>query len=157
MNDYYKNLPRKRMASGALFLNSKGEVLIVRPTYKDHWDMPGGVVEKDESPLDACIRECKEELGLVIKPDQARFLSVDYVSDTDDKGDRLIFIFLGGILSDKDISAFKLQEKELSEFRFVTAEVAVQLLGDRLKKRVPETMKAAQNNRTIYMENGVVV
>jgi hypothetical protein len=67
-----------------------------------------------------------------------------------------MFIFLGGILSNKDISALKLQEKELSEFRFVTAEVAAQLLGDRLKKRVPETMKAAQNNRTIYMENGMV-
>ena len=144
------------MGSGALFFNSKGEVLIVKPTYKEHWDIPGGVVEKDESPFDACVRECNEELGLTLKPDQTRFLSIDYISNTDDKGDRLMFIFLGGILSDQVISDIKIQEKELSEFRFVTAEVAAQLLGERLKKRVPETMKAAQNNRTIYLENGVI-
>jgi len=144
------------MGSGALFLNSKGEVLIVNPTYKDYWEIPGGVVEKDESPLDACIRECKEELGLNIKPDKTRFLSVDYVSNTDDKGDRLMFIFLGGELSDQAISDIKIQENELSEFRFVTAEVAAQLLGDRLKKRVPETLKAIQNNVSLYLENGVV-
>ena len=42
MNDYYKNLPRKRMGSGALFFNSKDEALIVKPNYKDHWEIPGG-------------------------------------------------------------------------------------------------------------------
>ncbi|MCX6716561.1 MAG: NUDIX hydrolase [Candidatus Taylorbacteria bacterium] len=66
-NDYYKNLPKKRMGAGAIFLNEKDEILIVKPSYKDFWSMAGGVVEKNESPKDACIREVKEEIGINLK------------------------------------------------------------------------------------------
>ena len=34
------------------------------PTYKDDWDLPGGVVEVRESPREAAGREVLEELGL---------------------------------------------------------------------------------------------
>ena len=68
-----------------------------------------------------------------------------------------MFVFFGGMLSDQEISNIKLQEKELSEFRFVTADVAAQLLGDRLKKRVLETMKAVRDGRAIYLQDGVRV
>jgi ADP-ribose pyrophosphatase YjhB (NUDIX family) len=48
--NYIKNLPKKRMASGVVFFNEAGEILVVKPGYKDHWSVPGGVIEKDESP-----------------------------------------------------------------------------------------------------------
>lgn len=32
-NDYYKNLPKKRMGAGALLFNKNDELLIVKPTY----------------------------------------------------------------------------------------------------------------------------
>lgn len=53
-----------RVAAGALFLDSGGRVLLVHPTYKDIWDIPGGYVERGESPAAACRREVAEELGL---------------------------------------------------------------------------------------------
>lgn len=59
-NQYYKGLPKKRMGVGALFLNDKNEILIVKPSYKDHWSVPGGVVDENESPRQACIREVKK-------------------------------------------------------------------------------------------------
>ncbi len=65
--EYLKNLPRKRMASGVIFFNEAGEILIVKPSYKDHWSVPGGVIDKDESPRDAALREVKEEVGLDLK------------------------------------------------------------------------------------------
>jgi 8-oxo-dGTP diphosphatase len=38
-----------RLASGALFVN--GElVLLVRMTFGNHWDIPGGYVDRGESP-----------------------------------------------------------------------------------------------------------
>jgi hypothetical protein len=40
------------MAAGALFFNHRDEILILKPTYRDDWLIPGGVVELDESPYD---------------------------------------------------------------------------------------------------------
>ena len=76
---YYKNLPKKRMGAGALILNQNDEILIVKPSYKDHWSVPGGVVEENESPRVACIRETKEEIGIDLK--NIKFLCVDYNSN----------------------------------------------------------------------------
>jgi len=33
------------MGSGTLFFDSAGRILIVKPSYKDVWEIPGGVVE----------------------------------------------------------------------------------------------------------------
>src|ERR1035441_8047479 len=56
-DQYIASLARKRMAAGSLFRDEDGRVLLVDPTYKPTWDLPGGVVEKEESPHAACRRE----------------------------------------------------------------------------------------------------
>ncbi|MFH0988218.1 MAG: NUDIX hydrolase, partial [Parcubacteria group bacterium] len=66
MGEYLDSLPKKRMGAGVLFLNEQKELLIVNPTYKDHWAVPGGSVEENESPRQACLREIKEELGIEV-------------------------------------------------------------------------------------------
>ena len=43
-------LPLKRVGAGLLIRNRHGRVLVVDPTYKDAWEIPGGMVEVDESP-----------------------------------------------------------------------------------------------------------
>jgi 8-oxo-dGTP pyrophosphatase MutT (NUDIX family) len=58
---YYSNLPTKQVGVGCIFLDENSRVLIVNPTYKDGWELPGGVVERDESPLEACRREVAED------------------------------------------------------------------------------------------------
>lgn len=73
---WQETLPKKRMGAGALFLDEAGRLLLVNPTYKPQWEIPGGVVEQDESPRQACIRAVKEEIGLT-KP-MERLLSISY-------------------------------------------------------------------------------
>ena len=51
-------------------LHRHGRVLLVHrsPTrhwYPDTWDLPGGHVEVEESPLEALVRELGEELGIL--------------------------------------------------------------------------------------------
>jgi ADP-ribose pyrophosphatase YjhB (NUDIX family) len=58
--EYDRGLPRKRMAAGVLLFDACGRVLLVDPVYKDYWDVPGGVVESNESPRDAARRELGE-------------------------------------------------------------------------------------------------
>ena len=81
----------------ALLLNEKGELLLVRrtetaPTRPNGWDIPGGSVEADETPLQAVTREIKEEIGVSILPGQLTLMyaSTNYYNHT--HGIRFIFV-----------------------------------------------------------------
>jgi ADP-ribose pyrophosphatase YjhB (NUDIX family) len=65
------------MAASALCSDQSGRILLVDPIYRDTWDLPGGVVEAEESPHAACRREVAEEIGLS-RP-VGRILAVDWV------------------------------------------------------------------------------
>jgi 8-oxo-dGTP pyrophosphatase MutT (NUDIX family) len=55
---------RAYVAAGVLFFDDAGRILLVQPTYKNHWDIPGGYVETGETPAQAAAREVREELDL---------------------------------------------------------------------------------------------
>ena len=49
-----------RFSSAAVLIeNEQGELLIVKAGYKDHWSLPGGIVDAGESPLEAAVRESR--------------------------------------------------------------------------------------------------
>ena len=150
-NQYYKGLPKKRMGVGALFFNDKNEILIVKPSYKDHWSVPGGVVDENESPRQACIREVKEELGLEI--DNVEFLCVDYVSVIPEKSENLQFIFFGGKLTPERINSIKLSPDEIAEYKFTSVDEALPLLSEKLSKRISLCLTILKNNKGLYLED----
>jgi len=149
---FYQSLPRKRISAGALFFNEKKELLIVKPSYKDHWSVPGGVVDENESPKEACIREVKEEINLDIK--NPRFIGVDYKPARGQRNESLQFVFYGGILTQNQIDKIKLRSGEISEYKFVKAEEAIPLLSKGFQKRMPKCLEAIKNNTGIYSEEG---
>lgn len=150
--EFYESLPRKRSGACALIFNEHGEVLVLYPNYKNTWILPGGHTEDNESPKENCLREVKEELGLDISI--GRLLCVDYVKQKPPKGESLVFIFEGGILSDKQINKIKLQEDELTDLKFVKPEEALKLFGEKLKFRMQSALKALEDKTTLYIENG---
>jgi 8-oxo-dGTP diphosphatase len=150
-NEFYKGLPKKRMAAGALFFNYKDEILIVKPSYKDHWSIPGGVIDGNESPRKACIREIKEELGLDIHG--VEFLCVDYVRATSEKSESLQFLFSGGKLTAEQINNIKLPPDELTEYKFVSVDETAALLSDSLAKRIVQCLATIKEKRGLYLED----
>lgn len=48
---------RKRVGADVLFRDEVGRILLVDPRYKPDWDLPGGMAEANEPPLDAAIRD----------------------------------------------------------------------------------------------------
>ncbi|MHB1163149.1 MAG: hypothetical protein ACYCZZ_01290 [Minisyncoccota bacterium] len=44
--EYAKMLPKKQVGTAVLFFNAKGELLIVKPDYKEGWLVPGGSCEE---------------------------------------------------------------------------------------------------------------
>ena len=70
-------LPRAIPVSvGALIFDGTGRLLILKPTYKKGWTIPGGVMEPTgETPWQACRREVAEECGVAV--DAGRLVAVD--------------------------------------------------------------------------------
>ncbi|GAA1894926.1 NUDIX domain-containing protein [Streptantibioticus ferralitis] len=71
------NPPGRRIGALALIRNPAGNVLMVKPTYKEGWILPGGGAHPDEHAYEACAREVREETGLPLTP--GRLLVVDYI------------------------------------------------------------------------------
>src|SRR5687768_13117678 len=50
--------------ANVLATDGGGRILVVKPTYTREWMLPGGRVERGETPHGAAIRETREETGL---------------------------------------------------------------------------------------------
>lgn len=59
----------KRLSCGVVILNPGRELLLCHVTGQNHWDLPKGGIDLGESPLDAAIRETREESGLQLPPE----------------------------------------------------------------------------------------
>ena len=146
-------LPRKRMGSAVLLRDRDNRILLVEPTYKDYWELPGGVVDADESPYDAAVRELNEELGLSSTP--RRLLAVDWVPPRAGHTEGVMFVFDGGLL---DATAeFHLPPEELRGWAWSTMAEAQQRLSPLLARRAGAAMEAVTGGLTVYLENGTRV
>jgi ADP-ribose pyrophosphatase YjhB (NUDIX family) len=52
----------------AHIFDSDERLLLVRQRESGVWSTPGGAIEPDEDPVDAVIRETREETGLEVRP-----------------------------------------------------------------------------------------
>ena len=57
-------------------ITCKGRLLLEKRRDSDTWGLVGGGVKKTEEPIDAMVREVKEELGLRIPKERFRKLAV---------------------------------------------------------------------------------
>lgn len=149
--EYFQSLPVKRMAAGVLFLNMKDEILLVHPTYKPRWEIPGGVTEIDESPRRSAQREVLEEIGL--DREIGRLLVVEYNQRVGVKTESLMFIFDGGVLQDAEIASIVLQAEELDGFAFFPADALPDAMNDTLRRRVQWAYAERHHPADTYLEN----
>lgn len=127
--------------------------MLVRPTHKEHWDIPVGYVEEGESPLQACVREVAEELGLRVEI--TRLLTVDW-APRPDEGDKMLFVFDGGRLTADQLAAIVFEDGEIGEWTFVDDSQLDDLTIPRLVRRIRATPQARREAQTAYLEQGTV-
>ncbi|MGI9434777.1 MAG: NUDIX domain-containing protein [Geminicoccaceae bacterium] len=148
----HKQLPTKRMAAGVTFFNDAGRLLVVKPSYRTAWLIPGGIVERDESPWSAARREVMEEIGLDV--DQLRLTAVDWRAGDDEFNESLHFLFDGGMLSKDREGAIRCDGIEIIDHRFVTRDEAKSLLEPHLGLRVITFWDQA-SDQPLVMTSGV--
>ncbi|MGI9005446.1 MAG: NUDIX domain-containing protein [Streptosporangiaceae bacterium] len=145
---WFASLPGVVVAAGGLITDPAGRVLLVKPNYRDHWTIPGGICEHGEPPQDGAARELAEELGLTIPV--GRLLAADWSQPYGLAARPILhFVFDGGELADG--AGIVVQEEELDGFGFVTpADLAAHLPPYGLS-RVNGALRARTAGSTLFL------
>lgn len=119
---------------GTMFFKD-GKLLIDKPRKRPTFQMIGGSVEKDESPLQAAIRECHEELGENAVFDENNFEFVmDFqeiaTSDQTTKIHFFVFKYNGELKGELTLS------DEIEKFMWFGVDDDISLLSNTLKNEV---------------------
>lgn len=147
---FYGTRPRSRLAAGVLVTDRTGRVLLVEPTYKPTWEIPGGGVEAGEDAPTACARECREELGIDLPV--GRLLVLDHLLDPLPRGAAINFVYDGGVL---DAAApLVLPPAELRSHRFVDPADLDGLVIPRLARRVRCALDARRDASVVELSGG---
>ncbi|MGH3907522.1 MAG: NUDIX domain-containing protein [Pseudonocardiaceae bacterium] len=152
---FVDSLPRKRMAASMLFFNAEDKILLVEPTYKQHWELPGGVVEADESPRIAAQREIAEELGL--DRVAGRLLALDWVPPAVNRSEGVIAVFDGGVLPSMEVARIVVPPEEIRGFEFFGLAAVDSVLPPLLARRVFAAVQTRRDGTTTYLEDGYLV
>jgi 8-oxo-dGTP diphosphatase len=143
-------LPAIPVSAGALIFDQAGRLLILKPTYKSGWTIPGGVMEADgETPWEACQREVREECGIEVH--RARLACMDFRRPKPGRAGGIRFLFDCGRFGDTDLAGIVVQPEEISEYRFAAVPDALDLLRGPIRRRIGA---ATGSKRLIYLENG---
>jgi 8-oxo-dGTP pyrophosphatase MutT (NUDIX family) len=145
-------LPRKRAISQLLVRDPEGRVLLCRLTYKQDWDLPGGVVEVGESPMLAVAREVEEELGLAIPA--GRLLLTDWLPPWSGWDDALCLVFDGGEHDASLVAGIVRQEREIRDAAFCTVDEVRERCADFTARRIESALANLDNPGPAYTESG---
>jgi hypothetical protein len=119
-------IPAIPVSAGALIFDQAGQLLILKPTYKTGWTIPGGIMEADgETPWDACRREVREECGR--------------------------FLFDCGPADHAALAAITLQPEEIAAYRLAPLDTALALLRPPIRRRV---RAVTRHPGFLYLQDG---
>ncbi len=146
-------LPRKRAISQMLVRDPDDRVLLCQLTYKQDWDLPGGVVEVGESPQLAVSREVAEELGLEIPA--GRLLLTDWLPPWGGWDDALCLVFDGGVHEAVLTDTIVREAREIRTAEFCTVDQARERCADFTARRIEAALAAADDDSgPVYTESG---
>jgi 8-oxo-dGTP pyrophosphatase MutT (NUDIX family) len=106
--------PQKMIVVKAIITSDKGNILLVKPDYKQTWQFLGGTVENGESLEAAAVRETQEELGLTLSEDSLTIMATIYKKDEE----ILFVIYKSSELFPEDID-LKIEVDGITGYQFV--------------------------------------
>lgn len=141
---------RKRVAADVLIRDEADRALLVNPTYKDFWDLPGGMAETNEPPRAAAERELREELGLTVPA--GRLLALEWVAPHGPWDDQLVFVFDGGALTAAQAARLRPTDPEVEALTFATEDDARDLLRPDVVALLERAREALASGAAHYAE-----
>ena len=129
-NHFFATLPQKVVAAAVLCRNAQGQLLVVHDSFKQHWTIPGGVVDANEDPRSAAVREAWEEAG--VRVDAGAVLGVFSALWPD----RLIVIYAAEIVVGADHRFTPLHAHEIDAVTWMDLDEALRTLAPHMAQQV---------------------
>jgi len=118
-------LPKKKVAVKIIIRSDKGNILLVKPDYKDTWQLPGGGVEEYEDPKVAAVRELEEETGIKVEASGLQLVDSIFKSEED-----YLFLLFRCVSLYSEDADYSVEDEEIEGYKFVDpTEVAGLLPG----------------------------
>ncbi len=89
--------------------------LIIKNSYKDYWTVPCGMVDTNESYLEAAVRETEEEVGVNLDPKELTLVGL--IQSFDEYKEDNIYLY--GVRL-QNLPEVTLDGKEVVDYRWVT-------------------------------------
>ncbi|GAA1097161.1 NUDIX domain-containing protein [Nocardiopsis composta] len=145
---WFATLPTAYLTASGLITDTGGRVLLVDPNYREHWTLPGGVVEHAEAPHTACEREVAEEVGLEVAA--GTLLAVQWSTPRDPRPKAFCsFVFDCGSVPAGTEPA--VQAEELDGAAFLEPETALERMHPALAPRLAGALEARRTGHTVYV------
>ncbi|MGW4853843.1 NUDIX hydrolase [Streptomyces sp. NPDC004288] len=149
------------VGASVLITDERGRVLVQHVDYRDTCLLPGGAVDKGESPSHAATREMSEELGVSLTVE--RGLAVDWVSaDSFDAppvmrfNGEILHVYDGGTWDAERISTIRLPEHEIESVEFAEPSRLPDLMSARDARRALSALRARIDGAgPVFLENGL--
>lgn len=146
--EWFAQLPTAYLAASALITDGGGNVLLVDPNYRDHWTLPGGVVEDGEPPHVGCEREVAEEVGLDLKA--GPLLACQWNGPAGPRPRAFMsFVFDCGTVPAG--ATITLQVEELDDYAFVSPDRASSWLHPAIAPRLDAALNARTTGQVAYV------
>ncbi|MFE5212154.1 NUDIX domain-containing protein [Streptomyces sp. NPDC056600] len=152
LSEYLAVHPAPVMAADALIRDGSGRVLIVDPSYKEGWDLPGGMVD-DEEPVAALERELREELG-IRGARVGRLLVVDSMPKEVYGRAHVACVYAVHPRRPLAVEELVLQQEELRAAEYVTEREALRRLPKPLRLRATAALRASLGSHTAQLRRG---
>lgn len=146
--DWFAQLPTTYLAASGLITDISGNVLLVDPNYREHWTLPGGVVEHGEPPHRGCEREVAEEVGLELTA--GTLLACQWNGPRGERPRAFVsLVFDCGTIPNG--TTITLQTEELNDHAFVAPDRAGTLLHPAIAPRLEAALRARASGVAEYV------
>jgi 8-oxo-dGTP diphosphatase len=142
------NIAAPEASAHAVLIDERGWVLIVQPSYKRRWHLPGGYVHVGETPTKAVARDVFEEIG--IRPELRGPVAVSWAPHGG--ADRLLFTYAGR-LTEKLRQAVRIDGAEIIGWTTLGPERLEERLHPRVAERIRTSIKVVGCGQMQYVEH----
>lgn len=147
-DEFYASLTKRGASAQLIIENTDHELLVVKAHYKPYWSLPGGIVDANETPRAAAIREVKEEVGLHFDSTEVELAAT--IVRRSRRAITYLFVFRSRVVATQQ-TTITIDNKEIVDFAWVSKhDVAANAHGRHFNRAVKNW---ASDTPEVYVES----